>query len=55
MAQHPDVVHYVFGHIHLARQLKLDESHTMTILGDWIEQFTYASFDGNEIELHTLD
>ena len=55
MAQHPDVVHYVFGHIHLARQLKLDESHTMTILGDWIEQFTYASFDGNKVELHFLD
>lgn len=50
-AKHPEVQHYVFGHIHLAQQVALDENRTMTIIGDWIDQFTYAVFDGNEMRL----
>lgn len=51
MNQHPEVRHYVFGHIHLARQLQLAGDRSMTILGDWIDQFTYATFDGEKVEL----
>ena len=51
MSQHPEVQHYVFGHVHLARQLQLPGNRSMTILGDWIDQFTYATFDGNKVEL----
>ncbi len=51
--QHPEVQHYVFGHVHLARQVALNGGRTMTILGDWIHQFTYATFDGNEMRLVT--
>jgi UDP-2,3-diacylglucosamine hydrolase len=50
-AQHPEVQHYVFGHVHLARQVMLKGDRTMTILGEWIDQFTYATFDGNEMRL----
>ena len=50
--KHPQVEHYVFGHVHLARQLALPEGRTMTILGDWIRQCTYATFDGQSLELH---
>ena len=49
--QHPAVEHYVFGHVHLARQVALSGGRTMTILGDWIDQFTYATFDGKEMRL----
>ena len=52
---HPQVKHFVFGHIHLARQLQLDGNRTMTLLGDWIDQFTYATFDGTLVELHQLE
>ena len=55
LAQHPEVEHYVFGHVHLARQLSLPEGRTMTILGDWISQCTYATFDGHKLELHKRD
>ena len=48
---HPEVRHYIYGHVHLARQTQLEGGRTMTILGDWIDQFTYATFDGNEVVL----
>ncbi len=52
---HREVEHFVFGHIHLARQIKLDESRDMTVLGDWIDQYTYASFDGKKVELQHFE
>ncbi len=55
LSQHPEVQHYVFGHVHLARQLSLPGDRTMTIIGDWIHQFTYATFDGYVVELHKFD
>lgn len=52
--QHPEVRHYVMGHLHLAKHATLDEQgRTITILGDWITQNTYATFDGKEMRLHT--
>lgn len=54
-AKHPEVKHYVFGHVHLARQVSLNGDRTMTILGDWIDQYTYATFDGKEVLLHKFD
>ncbi|MBR5640117.1 MAG: UDP-2,3-diacylglucosamine diphosphatase [Muribaculaceae bacterium] len=53
--EHPEVQHYIFGHVHLAQQVTLNGDRTMTILGDWIDQFTYATFDGNEVKLHKYD
>ena len=42
------------GHLHLAKHATLDEQgRTITILGDWITQNTYATFDGKEMRLHT--
>lgn len=55
LSQHPEVQHYVFGHVHLARQLSLPGNRTMTILGDWIDQYTYAIFDGVTVGLHKID
>lgn len=49
--QHPQVEHFVYGHVHLARQVDIAGGRTMTILGDWIDQFTYAVFDGDSVEL----
>ena len=53
--RHPDVKQYVYGHIHLARQIDAPDGVTVTILGDWITRFTYATFDGNNVALHTFD
>lgn len=55
-AEHPEVQHFVTGHLHLAKHATIDDSgRTLTVLGDWIRQNTYATFDGKEIKLHTFD
>ncbi len=48
-AKHYD--HFIFGHRHLPLEIKLNEKSTYTNLGDWISYFTYAVFDGNQLEL----
>lgn len=47
-------VHYlVFGHRHLPIDYRLDDKSRYINLGDWINYFTYAVFDGQELELRS--
>ena len=46
--------YFVFGHRHLPIQLKLDDFSEFICLGDWIVHFTYAVFDGNNMQLKTF-
>lgn len=41
---------FIFGHRHLPIDMKVKNSHYIN-LGDWIEYFTYAVFDGKKLEL----
>jgi UDP-2,3-diacylglucosamine hydrolase len=43
---------FVFGHRHLPIDYKLSETSRYINIGDWITNFTYASFDGNDVQLH---
>ena len=43
--------YFVFGHRHLPLVLDLNEKSKLFYLGDWIENFTYAVFDGKTLEL----
>lgn len=53
--QHPQVKHFIYGHVHLASHETIDEQgRTMTILGDWTDQFTYATFDGSTVSFHSF-
>lgn len=40
----------IFGHRHLPLDVKLGSSRYIN-LGDWVKYFTYAVFDGNELQL----
>ncbi len=42
---------FVFGHRHLPIDFRLNEKSRYINLGDWINYFTYASFDENGMEL----
>jgi len=42
--------HFVFGHRHIPYQYELSENSTITNLGDWLINFTYAVFDGKELK-----
>ena len=42
---------FVFGHRHLPVVLMLNKRTKLVILGDWLTNFTYAEFDGRDLEL----
>lgn len=51
--KHPGVHYYIFGHRHLPLHVPVSDISRCIILGDWTHHFTYAVFDGNQLELKT--
>ena len=51
----PDINYYVFGHRHILLHLMLNAKTQMAILGDFMQQFTYATFDGENFEIHYFE
>ncbi len=51
-SEHTD--YFVFGHRHYPIDFKLNEDSRYINTGDWIKHFTYAVFDGTEMELKTF-
>lgn len=45
---------FVFGHRHLAIDYRLSKESCYINLGDWIRYFTYAVFDGENMELKSF-
>lgn len=45
---------FVFGHRHLAIDYRLNEQSRYINLGDWIHYFTYAVFEGKNLELKSF-
>tara|TARA_B100001287_G_C22365589_1_gene381769 strand:- start:199 stop:612 length:414 start_codon:yes stop_codon:yes gene_type:complete len=43
--------YFVFGHRHLPLEIKLNSMATYVNLGDWISNYTYATFDGENLSL----
>ncbi len=46
---HPDINYFLFGHRHIMLDLMLSRSSRIMILGDWISEFSYAVFDGENM------
>ncbi len=42
---------FIFGHRHIPFQIKIGDNTVFTNIGDWLMNFTYAVFDGNEVKL----
>lgn len=51
----PELEYFVFGHQHKPMQYKVDNDAVVTVVGNWIRDFTYAVFDGNDMKLLTFD
>ena len=47
--------YFIFGHRHLSLEIELNNESKLFYLGDWIENFSYAVFDGNSLTLKKLD
>lgn len=43
--------YFIFGHRHFPVDIILEENSHYVNLGDWIDHFTYAVFDGDHLEL----
>ena len=50
---HPDVDYFIFGHRHIELELALSRQTRVIILGDWITQFTYAVYNGEQLYLES--
>lgn len=51
LAINPDIDYFIFGHRHLPTDVPLNPRTRLVILGDWLTNFTYACFDGSDLEL----
>lgn len=49
------VDYFIYGHRHLALQRKIESGALITILGDWIQDAYYASWDGTQLNLVRFD
>lgn len=48
---HPDTSFFIFGHLHLMLDKKITDNARLLILGDWMQYYSYAVWDGKQLEL----
>ena len=46
-----DISFFVFGHLHIMLDEKLSDSARLLIIGDWMQHFSFAEWDGEKLEL----
>lgn len=51
---HPNINFFLFGHRHIELDLMLSRDSRAVILGDWINYFTYAVYDGETFFLENF-
>lgn len=51
LARHPEIEYFVFGHRHIPYDIQIAENSRVICLGDWIGNFTFGVFDGEEFRL----
>ncbi|MDD3789411.1 MAG: UDP-2,3-diacylglucosamine diphosphatase [Petrimonas sp.] len=51
----PDINYFVFGHRHILLDLLIAPASHVIILGDWVQLFSYAMFDGEEMRLESFE
>lgn len=42
---------FIYGHLHIVVDEKMEEGSRMIVLGEWIKTFSYGMFDGHEFSL----
>jgi|SRR5690606_3713929 len=43
--------YFIFGHRHMPMEIRVGENSVYMNLGDWVNHFTYAVFDGSKLSL----
>lgn len=54
LKEKPDIKHFIYGHLHILKQEQLSPTSDITILGDWITNFSYGVLtEDGKLTLHT--
>ncbi|HDS06170.1 MAG TPA: UDP-2,3-diacylglucosamine diphosphatase [Bacteroides sp.] len=51
LERNPRIDFFIFGHRHIPYDIRIGEKSRVICLGDWIENYTYAVFDGKTLQL----
>lgn len=51
----PSIDYFIFGHRHILLDLMLSKKSRILIIGDWIQYYSYAVFDGKEMSLEMYE
>lgn len=51
----PKVDYFIFGHCHILLRKPVGNDSEIIILGDWISKFSYAVWNGSELEIKTFE
>ena len=46
-----DFDYYIFGHVHIPMDIRLENNGRYINTGDWMSHFSYAVYDGTEVQL----
>lgn len=55
MEQKDHYDYYIFGHRHLPLDLKVNETSRYINLGEWVNYFSYGTYDGQNFNLLTFE
>lgn len=53
--EHPDIDFFIYGHRHIMLDLMLTRKNRMVILGDWINEYSYAELSDNGLILQNTE
>ncbi len=53
--QFPDTDYLIYGHRHILLDLMLSHRSRMMIIGDWLQYFSFAVFDGEDLFLEQFE
>ena len=51
---HPDIHFFIFGHLHILIDRELTPSSRLLIIGDWMQLFSYAVWDGTQLGIRKV-
>lgn len=48
---HSEINFFIFGHLHILSETQLSETAQLIFTGDWLNHFSFAVWDGKQLEL----
>lgn len=55
LKSHPDIDFFIYGHRHIMLDLMLTRKNRIVILGDWVNEFSYAELSDNGLILQNTE